>query len=275
MSTTQQPIDGEVEKPEKVDERRTGEQELPSTTKQEAIPLSYRYLTFETVLPELADEDACPTPNLSKFTSPFTWSRSSKNVIVLLSCVGTSFTAYTAGSLSPAFPQLSKAWGVSDTALNVGLTTWCVGFAIAPMVLAPFSELNGRRPVFVISGLLFAVCQICCAVTRSYAGLLVARFFNGLGASMFGAGVGGVLADILVADERNTAMALFPAACFAQQELGQWVSKFPSEHALVQLESQLSQVLKKGLLSVCTTPYFPPLQPQAHKFSQYPDLSLR
>ena len=74
------------------------------------------------------------------------------------------------------------------------------------MVLAPFSELNGRKPIFIASGLLFFITQICCAVTRSYPGMLVARFFVGCGSSVFSTMVGGVISDIHHKEGRNTPM---------------------------------------------------------------------
>ena len=46
-----------------------------------------------------------------------------------------------------------------------------VGDKVSHTILAPFSELNGRKPVFVTSGIHFVVCQLCCAVARSYAGI--------------------------------------------------------------------------------------------------------
>lgn len=55
---------------------------------------------------------------------------------------------------------MSIEWGVSRLAVLVGLTTFCIGFAVAPMVLAPFSEINGRYPVFLVSGTLYFICQI-------------------------------------------------------------------------------------------------------------------
>jgi MFS family permease len=118
-------------------------------------------------------------------------------------------TAYSAGSYPPAIPELSHLFHVSEISLTLGLTTWCVGFAIAPMILAPFSELNGRRPVIVLSGILFAVCQLCCGLTRGFAGMLVSRFFVGVGAATYGAVLGGVIADVYVLEERNTPMAFF------------------------------------------------------------------
>lgn len=77
------------------------------------------------------------------------------------------------------------------------------------MFLAPFSELTGRRPMFLITGFLFLIFVITCAVTRLYAGMLVSRFLAGCASSTFSTMVGGVVSDIYVAKERNTAMTLF------------------------------------------------------------------
>ena len=166
-------------------------------------PIVYHYLTFETELPLPTSlglsQDGSPAPeppDLRNFVSPFMWSESRKTFTTWLSCLITVLTAYTAGAYSPASDQLVAYWDVSQTAILVGITMFTTGFATAPMVLAPFSELNGRRPVFIATGILFVVCQLCCAVTRSYPGMLVARFFAGVGGSTFSTMVGGVVSDI-------------------------------------------------------------------------------
>jgi predicted MFS family arabinose efflux permease len=46
--------------------------------------------------------------------------------------------------------------------------------------------------VFVGAGILYLICQICCAATRSYAGMVVARFWVGCGSSVFSTMVGGM-----------------------------------------------------------------------------------
>jgi hypothetical protein len=107
-------------------------------------PIIYHYLTFETVLPSPTQPSAPPQPDLKKFTSPFDWPESRKNFMVWLSCIATLITAYTAGSYSPAIGQMEAEWNVSEVAALVGITNFCCGFAIAPMVLAPFSEIQGR-----------------------------------------------------------------------------------------------------------------------------------
>lgn len=180
-----------------------GKDLFTSSPQQEDVPIIYRYLTFETELPPptslgpAQNGSVVPEqPDLRNYVSPFTWSKSRKTFTTWLSCAVTVVTAYTAGSYSPPSQQMSDYWGVSQVAIYVGITTFTTGFAVAPMVLAPFSELNGRKPVFVATGILFVVCQLCCAVTHSYSGMLVARFFVGVGGSTFSTMVGGVVSDI-------------------------------------------------------------------------------
>ena len=187
------------------DEKVRREESSSFSPQVDSVPIIYRYLTFETELPSPTSlgptQNGSPTPeqpDLKNYVSPFTWSKSRKTFTTWLSCAVTVVTAYTAGSYSPPSKQMSEYWGVSQTAIYVGITMFTTGFAFAPMVLAPFSEINGRKPVFVASGVLFVLCQLCCAVTRSYPGMLLARFFAGVGGSTFSTMVGGVVSDMYV-----------------------------------------------------------------------------
>jgi hypothetical protein len=125
-----------------------------STTKSsesvpdEQSPIIYHYLTFETQLPSPSPLVSTrtpplprpPQPDLKKYTSPFEWPKSRKNFIIWLSCIATLTTAYTAGSYAPASHQMSEEWDVSETAIVVGITTFCTGFGVAPMVISPASN---------------------------------------------------------------------------------------------------------------------------------------
>lgn len=220
----------DVEKSEGLDVRR------PETLA--ATPVVYRFLEFETELPSptslrASDPKASPPPeppDLSNYVSPFTWSSSRKTYTISLSCAITVFTAYSAGSYAAASDQLIDYWGVSPVAIKVGITTFTTGFATAPMVLAPFSELNGRKPVFIATGILFVIGQLCCAVTRSYAGMLAARFLTGVGGSTFSTMVGGVVSDIYATENRNTPMALFSGSALLGTGLGPLCSGFIAQH---------------------------------------------
>jgi multidrug resistance protein len=226
-------------------------------------PIIYHYLTFQIDLPlpstsssiDPAKPPLPPQPNLKNFTSPFDWPESRKNFMVWLSCIATLFTAYTAGSYSPAVGQMTAEWHVSEMAALVGITSFCCGFGIAPMVLAPFSEIQGRYPVFVGAGIVFLICQLCCAVTRSYAGMIVARFWVGCGSSVFSTMVGGVVSDLYHARDRNTPMALFSGGALFGTGLGPLVSGFIAQNTNWRWVFWV-QVITCGILVSAVTLFF-------------------
>ncbi|KAL4974857.1 major facilitator superfamily domain-containing protein [Aspergillus desertorum] len=203
------------------------------------IPVQHLYLTFDTPLalpvglssPRPGQPAPPPCPDLSKYASPFLWSEPRKSVINWISCGVTAMSAYAAGEYTPPADELSAKWNVSRVVYNLGITLFCLGFGIAPMVLAPFSEINGRRPIFVSSGLVFTVCLIGCGATESFAGLLVARFFLGIGGSTFSTMVGGVISDIYHAGDRSTPMSYFSGSVLYGTGLGPLISGFIEHRA--------------------------------------------
>ena len=140
----------------------------------------YHYLTFDTQLPQPSslyphihkenDSSTSPPqpPDLTAYMNPFEWSEKRKKNIIYLSCIATLFTAYAAGCYSSGIGQLETRFDISAPVATLGITIFTTGFAIAPMILAPLSEINGRRPLFLVTGLLFFVFVIITACTVSY-----------------------------------------------------------------------------------------------------------
>lgn len=126
-----------------------------------APEIEHLYLDFDTPLPRAVsplrnDGLSMPLcPELSQYASPFLWSKTRKVVITIISCCVTGMACYEAGAYTAPSEELTAKWDISKTQFNLGITLYMLAFAIAPMVLAPFSEINGRRPVFLLSGLLF------------------------------------------------------------------------------------------------------------------------
>lgn len=203
-------------------------------------PIIYKYLTFDTPLPHPSppplnassaiDKKLLSRPDLSKFQDPFTWSPWRKRFTVYISCIATLFTAYNAGSYAPPLPSFASEYGVSELAALTGITTFCLGFAITPMVLAPFSEIMGRYPVFVVAGIVFEAFQIACAFSPNLACMLISRFLVGGGSSVFSSMVGGVITDIYHQKDRNTAMALFSGGALFGTGLGPLIAGSVAQH---------------------------------------------
>lgn len=135
----------------------------PSPDSAKSADIEYLYLELETplptpciTLPPSAGQSAPPeAPSLEKYTSPFLWPKWRKWMMTWIACGVTALAGYSAGEVSPASEELTKEWGISSVVYNLSITIFCVGFALAPMILAPFSEINGRRPIFVASGVVF------------------------------------------------------------------------------------------------------------------------
>ncbi|KAK3292874.1 major facilitator superfamily domain-containing protein [Chaetomium fimeti] len=214
--------------------------------------IAHLYLTFATPLPNPnttarhpspnnnkppphnkhnSNNNPPPPPDLTRYSNPQTWPSSRKYVMLTLSCVATWLTAYTAGSYSPPQNLIQDALEghPSDEAVLTGITTFCLGFALAPMVLAPLSEMNGRYPVFVVAGVVYVVFQAVCGVVENLAGMLIARFLVGVGASVFSTMVGGVIADMWDAKGRNTPMAVFSGSVLAGTGAGPLVGAVMAE----------------------------------------------
>jgi MFS family permease len=195
-------------------------------------PIKHFDLDFDTVIPPTSHQsslkDDCssppPQPDLKKFVSPFSWSKTRKNLTMVLCCCATMTSAYSAGSFSPASAAMMSSWNVSAMYVSFGITAFCIGFAIMPMVLAPFSELRGRYPVFWICGLLFTGSQIGCALVQTYHGMIIFRFLVGCSSSVFASVVGGVVSDLYHAKDRNAPMAVYSGAALLATGLGPFIS---------------------------------------------------
>lgn len=250
------------------------DQEVPSSQSTSATLSSgeplivYHYLDFDTPLltkprplkhnATITDRDNLPSPplpNLVPFISPFSWSPSRKMFMLVLSSAVTMLSAYTAGAYSMPSELLRRKWDIGSVTFNTGITTWAVGFGAAPMFLAPLSEINGRRPVFVFSGCLMTIALLGCALTESFAGMLVARFFAGVGSSTFATMVGGVVSDIYHAEDRNTPMAIYSGAALFGTGLGPLVSGFIAEYLLWRWVFYV-QVILGGILTTAVILFF-------------------
>jgi len=213
--------------------RKGKEKDIPASTSLSSdSPIEYLFLTFDTILPApitspevAATAVAVPKyPELNRYVDPVRWPKARKNLMMFLSCIATTLTAYTAGAYSPPVDIIAAELRTTREVALLGVTTFCLGFAFAPMVLAPFSEINGRYPVFAIAGVFFTVFQGVCSVVTTVPGMLLARFIHGAGGSVFSTMVGGVISDMYDKEGRNTPMALFSGSVLVGTGLGPLIS---------------------------------------------------
>lgn len=123
-------------------------------------------------------------------------------VIVLYS------TSYTA-----AMPGLMVEFDVgSETIVTLGVTTYLMGLAAGSLIVAPMSELFGRRLVYLVCLAIAMVLILPCALAKSLTEIIVVRFFGALFGAVMVCNAAGTVADISTEDDRAMYMSLWSIA---------------------------------------------------------------
>lgn len=78
-------------------------------------------------------------------------------------------------------PVLSKEWGVSVQSLAPVITSSVLGLAIGALIAGPCADRWGRKPVLLISVVIFGGFTYACAYADSMTSLLMLRVLAGLG----------------------------------------------------------------------------------------------
>lgn len=140
---------------------------------------------------------------------PFNWSVGRKAWITLLLCLMTLFIGLATTAYSSGIDNMVEDFGVSTELGQLGLFCFNFACAIAPLFLAPFCELVGRRVIYVGAYACFVICFIGLALGQNIATILVMRTLSGLFGCVGTILVGGTFSDIYRPDQRAGPMACF------------------------------------------------------------------
>lgn len=121
---------------------------------------------------------------------------------------------------SIAVSTIQDELGTSRGLALAGVGLYTVMFGIAPLLLAPLSELYGRRIVYILSTIVYTLFQIPPALAPNIATILVARVISGIGGSTAISLLGGTLSDLFDDSSRGLPMAVFAFSAFAPTGLG-------------------------------------------------------
>jgi multidrug resistance protein len=97
----------------------------------------------------------------------------------------------------------------SEILSTLSVTIFLLGYTVGPLLLAPLSEIYGRRYVLTAGNVIFSLFQIGCALAPNISALIVLRFLGGIGGSGCLTIGGGVIADLFAADQRGLATSLY------------------------------------------------------------------
>jgi len=107
--------------------------------------------------------------------TPYQW------VIIALSAAVVFLDGYDAQSIGFVAPSLIKAWGLAPAQLGPVFSAGLVGLMLGALFLAPLADKIGRRPLIIISTVIFGIFTLLTAAAQDLNQLLILRFLTGVG----------------------------------------------------------------------------------------------
>ncbi|MBY6194886.1 Bcr/CflA family multidrug efflux MFS transporter [Marinobacter hydrocarbonoclasticus] len=83
----------------------------------------------------------------------------------------------------PALPQIGADFDAGTDQVQLTLSVYLAGFAIAQLICGPLADRFGRKPIMIGGFLLFTVASIGCALANNIETLQLFRFLQALGGS--------------------------------------------------------------------------------------------
>jgi len=110
---------------------------------------------------------------------PKNWPMWRKSITIAFVSFATWTVVLYSTSYTSSLPGMMLEFNVSSQPIaTLGITSYLVGLAVGSLVLAPLSEIYGRRIVYISSFLFFCIMILPCALATSLAEVIIVRFLG-------------------------------------------------------------------------------------------------
>ena len=129
-------------------------------------------------------------------------------VILSVISIGTLMSTLDGGMVGVSFPALTDAFDTdTSTVLWVSVAFWITSFGLLPS-LGWLGDVHGRRRMFTLGSLVFAVAILAAAAATTVWMLIGARIIQGVGAAMVLSNLNAVIAATFPPEERGKALGV-------------------------------------------------------------------
>ncbi|EON98362.1 putative vitamin b6 transporter bsu1 protein [Phaeoacremonium minimum UCRPA7] len=183
----------------------------------------------------IVDDDTFRALDRIKSTNsahPMHWSPLKKWAIVSIYCLLQVFVTLSSTTYVSAEFLITERFGGATQVVALGQSMFIVGNAVGPAFLGPLSDIGGRKWVYVVSILLFAILNIGTALAMNLPMLIIFQFLCGAAGSTALSNVAGTIADLFGnSDGAGQPMALFVLSANYGPSLGspvgEWIADNP------------------------------------------------
>ncbi|KAF8862589.1 MFS general substrate transporter [Acephala macrosclerotiorum] len=135
-----------------------------------------------------------------------TWRRDAALLSLGLYCmVGGGMTPI----LAAGFTNVAATYNVTTPKVSLTTGLYMMGLGVGSVIASPTAILWGKRPVYLVSAIIFIATSIWCATSPSYNSLLVARIFQGISVSPVECLPSATIAEIFFLHERAYRIGIY------------------------------------------------------------------
>lgn len=148
------------------------------------------------------------------------FSKNQKRYIVFMVTVAAFLSPTSANIYFPTLNPLAEQYHVSNTIINLTLTSYMIFQGLAPTIFGDLADMAGRRPAYIVAFIIYLGANIGLALQDSYAALFILRCMQSTGSSGAIALGMGIVADVSSTSERGKYMGIVGAGTMIGPSLG-------------------------------------------------------
>lgn len=143
------------------------------------------------------DEPEVSAPPYSRFGRP-------SKVFLVLQCAYTGFFSSIAGAIYyPVLTVIEKKFDITEEQVNITVVVYFLFQGLSPSIMGGMADSLGRRPILLISVIVYCGACIGLACSQSYAQIIILRCLQAAGISPVITISSGVMGDITTRAERG------------------------------------------------------------------------
>jgi EmrB/QacA subfamily drug resistance transporter len=131
-----------------------------------------------------------------------------RNRILILLFAGVFMGALDIGIVGPALPAIKSFFGVNERIVSWIFAIYILFFMIGTPLMAKLSDMHGRRPIYIIDILIFALGSVITAFSSSFEILLLGRAIQGFGAGGIFPVASAFIGDTFPPEKRGSALGI-------------------------------------------------------------------
>jgi EmrB/QacA subfamily drug resistance transporter len=148
------------------------------------------------------------------------YSQAGKSILLLISSLASFLVPYTVSSLNVALPAIGSDFSLDAVTLGWITTAYLLIAAICMLPFGRIADMYGRKQIFIVGNLIFALGSLIAAISWSGPSIITARMIQGLGGAMVFSTSMALVTIVFPPGERGRAIGIVTATVYAGLSLG-------------------------------------------------------